>query len=103
MMTPTDIKSAGSRYIALGSALEERARAFRDDAAPTPRCFGLVEGASRELDDHYLDFYTETSDYITDLHRKLTAAGTALLRIGRNQERVEAHEQEQIRRLPHGD
>ncbi|MEU8247308.1 hypothetical protein [Nonomuraea sp. NPDC048916] len=102
-MTPTDVKSAGARCAAVGRILEERAGAFRDDAAPTPRCFGLVEGASRELDDHYLDFYTEVSDYVTDLHQKLTTAGAALMLIGRNQELVDAHEREHMDRLPDGD
>ncbi|MEV0197803.1 hypothetical protein [Nonomuraea sp. NPDC050691] len=99
VIPPTSIKSAGGVCGEVGRVLKGHAEAFAVDAAPTARCFGLVEGASRQLDEHYGDFYTELNDYVGDLHKKLAAAGEALTRISRNQERTEDHTWAEAARL----
>ncbi|GAA3828244.1 hypothetical protein GCM10022226_56290 [Sphaerisporangium flaviroseum] len=95
-----DLRHAGTTCHEVGRLLESPATAFKMDAAPTARCFGLVEGASEHLGEHYLDFYTEINDYVTDLRQKLGTSGEALLAASRRLEAVEKHTRAEITKLP---
>ncbi|GII76578.1 hypothetical protein Sru01_15600 [Sphaerisporangium rufum] len=97
-VTPRRLRAAAAACTAAGEALVCTDDLFRWNAAPTARCFGLVEGASDELAGHYRDFHTEVGDFLGALSSGLETAATVLAAAADRIERTEELTADAVRR-----
>ncbi|NUO96370.1 MAG: hypothetical protein HOW71_36100 [Nonomuraea sp.] len=75
---PGALLAAGVRCEEAAAALRAQLPAFREFAAPTDDCFGLVERGADELAESYQAFYDELLAFSGDLTAKLTETATGL-------------------------
>ena len=75
---PGALLAASVRCEVAAATLGERLPGFREFAAPTDDCFGLVERGADELAESYQAFYDELLAFSTDLTTKLSETATGL-------------------------